>query len=390
MWPKPLSATFGFDADGELTSISRYNGASSGSAVSSSCLGYDANGNLTSEAHLTGTGSAQVSYANAFDADNRITSEVRTDGVGLTTTPYSYDAQSQVTGAGSVSYSYDANGNRTSGGSTVGTDNQTSTDGTWNYSYDAVGNLVSRTNIGSGVEWSYGYNLNNQVVLANEYGSVGGTLLQSTAYGYDVFGDLLSESVTVSGTTTVTKFVYDVSNASVGINRQANPMLMELNSSGAVTERFVYDPSGNVLARSGTSGSTYGTAWLLTDRLGSVRDVLNAAGTLEASVSYDAFGNPSTSGLWLGDRGFTGFYYSASTSVDFAQNREYLPSLGQWMSQDPTGLDAGPNASEYAGNDGTNAVDPSGLVDKPSFGASLVPVVRFWKGINFTISNKET
>ena len=96
----------------------------------------------------------------------------------------------------------------------------------------------------------------------------------------------------------------------------------------------MYGSNGNILARSGNSSEPYGTAWLLTDRLGSVRNVFSLTGALQDAISYDAFGNMTqTNSTWTSNIGFTGFYVSAVTGIDFAQNREYLPSLGQWMSR---------------------------------------------------------
>ena len=327
-----------------------------------------------------------MSYTNTFDGANRITSEVYTNPSGTTTTPYSYDNNSEVTGAGSSTYSYDANGNQDSSGYTV-VNNQVTSDGTWNYTYDAVGDLTSRTDIATGEKWTYTYTLNNQLQSATQYDG-SGDLLETVSYEYDVFGNLLSETDTPAvGSATVTKWVYDVSTATVGIQQQKLPALMQLDGSGDVTERFLYDPNGNVLARSGTASDAYGTAWTLTDRLGSVRDVLSADGTLQDSVTYDAFGNitAQTNSNWTGNIGFTGFTYSATAGIDFAQNRPYLPTLGQWMVQDPTGLQAGPNESEYAGNDGTNAVDPSGLDEKPAPKAlEVTGEKRVEKGIDAT------
>ncbi len=175
---------------------------------------------------------------------------------------------------------------------------------------------------------------------------------------------MLSETVTPTvGPAAVTAWVHDVTSATTGINQQANPVVMQLDGSGTVIERFLFDANCNALARSGLAS----TAWLLTDRLGSVRDVLDSSGNLQDTITYDAFGNITgeTNSNWTGKIAFTGFVYSSATGLYFAQNRAYLASLGQWISQDPTGLDAGPNPSEYAGNDGTNAVDRSGLQDLP-------------------------
>ncbi len=358
----PLSATFGYNSDSQLTSIQRYNDGVFGTSAGSTALGYDDAGNLTSETHSFTGGS--VAYTNTFDAANRITSEVRADSTGTTTTPYSYNANSEVTTAGTTNYSYDLNGNRT-GGSNTTVDNQLTNDGTFTYSYDAERNLIGRSNIATGASWTYTYNLNNLLLSAVQKDNTG-AVLQTVTYVYDPFGDMLSETVTPTvGPAAVTAWVHDVTGATTGINQQANPVVMQLDGSGAVIERFLFDANGNALARSGTT--TTATAWLLTDRLGSVRDVLDESGNLQDTITYDAFGNITgeTNTTWTGKLAFTGFVYSNATGLYFAQNRAYLPSLGQWISQDPTGLNAGPNPSEYAGNNGANAVDPSGLEDIP-------------------------
>jgi RHS repeat-associated protein len=45
------------------------------------------------------------------------------------------------------------------------------------------------------------------------------------------------------------------------------------------------------------------------------------------------------------------------------QSRWYDPSVGRWLSEDPSGLTAGPNPYEYVGNAPTDGTDPSGLGD---------------------------
>ncbi len=43
------------------------------------------------------------------------------------------------------------------------------------------------------------------------------------------------------------------------------------------------------------------------------------------------------------------------------QSRWFDPSVGRWLSEDPSGLSAGPNPYEYCGNGPTDGTDPSGL-----------------------------
>ena len=51
-----------------------------------------------------------------------------------------------------------------------------------------------------------------------------------------------------------------------------------------------------LFARVDKSGATYTAYWTLTDNLGSVGDVVDNSGTVQASVSYDGFGNATITG----------------------------------------------------------------------------------------------
>jgi len=44
----------------------------------------------------------------------------------------------------------------------------------------------------------------------------------------------------------------------------------------------------------------------------------------------------------------------------------YNPGLGRFMTEDPLGLEAGPNPYDYCNNDPTNETDPSGLKGAPT------------------------
>jgi RHS repeat-associated protein len=111
------------------------------------------------------------------------------------------------------------------------------------------------------------------------------------------------------------------------------------------------------------SGEPQLQEWLLTDHLGSIRDVVNASGTVVDQLSYDAFGNiltqtaPSETGLYS----YAGMEYDANTGLYSDRARYYNPQTQQWLSQDPMGFGAGDsNLYRYVNNDPLNAIDPSG------------------------------
>ena len=113
----------------------------------------------------------------------------------------------------------------------------------------------------------------------------------------------------------------------------------------------------------------------LTDHLGSVRDLVDSAGTLRKHASYDAFGNvqgeqffdAAGNELSASDTnavdtlfGYTGRPYDDETGLQ--NHRWYDSETGRWISQDPIGFAAGDgNLYRYVGNGSTGAIDPSGL-----------------------------
>ena len=141
-----------------------------------------------------------------------------------------------------------------------------------------------------------------------------------------------------------------------------NPV-MDFNSSGSLTMRYLWGPMG-IVARQ-TSGGT--VSWYLADALGSVRDLVNNSGAIIDHIDFSAFGtvldqsNPSA-----GDRmmGFAGMEQDAVTELNLAVFREENPGTGRWDSQDPLAFAAGDSdLYRYVGNAPTDASDPGGLDD---------------------------
>src|SRR5262249_6946060 len=138
----------------------------------------------------------------------------------------------------------------------------------------------------------------------------------------------------------------------------------DLDSNNALQTRRLYlDAMDSVFARVSSGGTA---AWYLPDRLGSVRNVVDAAGSLIDTIAYDGFGKvTSESSSSDGDRyKFTGRELDSETGFQFNDARYYDPKTGRWMSEDPIDFKAGdPNLYRYVGNNATKTSDPSGLVD---------------------------
>ncbi len=200
--------------------------------------------------------------------------------------------------------------------------------------------------------WDYRNRLSSVVVKNAQ-----GTVLSTSQYTYDAFNNRIGISVNTGSGAVQTWTAYDGSNPCA-----------DFNSSGQVTHRYLYSRAvDSVLADVNTSGNG-STSWELADQLGSIRDVVNAAGTVIDHVQYDPFGNIlSESNPSNGDRfKFTGQQYDAATGQYYYSARFYNPAAGRFISQDPTGFAAGDvNIYRYVHNNPTTDTDPTGCAEAP-------------------------
>ena len=92
-----------------------------------------------------------------------------------------------------------------------------------------------------------------------------------------------------------------------------------------------------------------------------MRGVVSSSGSLTASTSYDAWGNPETTGglTTYTPFGFAGGY-TDPTGLLYLINRYYDPATGQFVSVDPM-VDQTGQPYAYTGDDPVNDVDPLGL-----------------------------
>lgn len=233
--------------------------------------------------------------------------------------------------------------------------------GTFVYSYDLAGNrlreeTLSQTNIAT-------YNALNQLsVVAGQGGGARtnewdprGRLAavnagnRRTEFGYDGVGQLISLRLLENGTeTSHRRLVWS-----------DGKIVEERDAGGVVTKRFF--PQG-VKIESGTNAGSY---FYTRDHLGSIREVLDASGTVRARYSYDPFGRPTlVEGAAIADFGFAGMFWSREAELALTLYRAYDPQLGRWLSRDPlrnAEVQEGPNLYAYVANNPVNAVDPLGL-----------------------------
>ncbi len=114
-------------------------------------------------------------------------------------------------------------------------------------------------------------------------------------------------------------------------------------------------------------GVRVGTAdyYYTKDHLGSIREVTNDQGALQARYDYDPYGRlEETSGTFNSDFLFTGHFYHVKSGLHLAPYRAYDADLARWLSRDPLEwaelLPEGPNVYRYVGGNSINYVDFSG------------------------------
>ncbi|MBO0830797.1 MAG: RHS repeat-associated core domain-containing protein [Actinobacteria bacterium] len=124
------------------------------------------------------------------------------------------------------------------------------------------------------------------------------------------------------------------------------------------TNAYIYD--GALAPAEQVSLSTGTITYLVTDFLGSVRGCVNASGALTATTSYDAWGDPQTTGGLIATTpfGYAGGY-TDPTGLLYLINRYYQPSTGQFISVDPE-IAQSDQSYEYANGDPVSNTDPIG------------------------------
>jgi RHS repeat-associated protein len=107
------------------------------------------------------------------------------------------------------------------------------------------------------------------------------------------------------------------------------------------------------------------------DANGNVTALVDTSGNVQERYVYDPFGTPTILDANWNPRGsssfawgylFQGLRYDPTSGLYDSRHRDYSPTLGRFLQQDPLGFQGGDtNPYRYAGNDPVNAVDPTGL-----------------------------
>ena len=359
---------FVYNELGQFAEIARYSDLGRNNLVALSDYEYDELNRLTDLDHTNAADEILALYDFYYDPSSRITKITDVDGA----TDYSYDDRNQLTGAdrdvtdarGDESYTYDANGNRVDShlhgmGYVTGDGNRLLSDGTYNYEYDAEGHMTKRTEIASGDYREFEWDHRNRLIRVTDFSS-GGIIAQEVEFAYDTLDRRIVKMVAADGAGTggehSTHFVYDRDDVLLDFVDADGSAMVETSLLG---QRYLHGPGIDQAITQENSSSQ----WLLTDHVGSVRDVISNAGARLNHVTFGSYGDllaqtdPTFGTLYS----FTGREYDTETDLLHYRSRYYTASIGRFISEDTIGFSGGDaNLFRYALNSPYIIVDPFG------------------------------
>jgi len=324
---------------------------STGAATDRFQYGYDQDSNVLYRNNLVNTSFGELYHANGssngYDNLNRLTNFAR--------------------------------GVLSASGSTLDTINSPSETESW--SLDAVGNWPSVTLNGTAQ--------NRTANQQNEITSISGL----TTPGYDLDGNTTTDQAGKtlvydawnrlvaykSGSTTLVAWTYDALGRQATVNfgtltslyYNSSWQVVEEQQSGSMVQQYVWNPLGvdSMVERDTTTQRLY----VESDANGNVTSVIDTSGNVQERYMYDPYGAVTVlTPTWTVRSGgssfgwvylFQGGRYEATSTLYGFRNRNYSPTLGRWVQNDPTGFGGGSdNFYAFVGANPVTGSDPSGLV----------------------------
>jgi RHS repeat-associated protein len=341
---------FAYNADSSLTTTTFPTGTSEEDKYT-----YD-NADQMSEVKMTKGAETLASLVYTRDSDNQLKKTLSNKGLpGPEATEDTYDTNNRLTKAGTTTYEYDAANNATKIASNTKT-------------YDKADELEKGTEKSASATYTY-----------DETGDRTKTTPSpgpATTYGYDQAGNLTSVTRPEEGKTPAIKdtYTYDGDGTRASQTIGAATTYMDWSPTGRLplllndaTNNYIYGPGGLPIEQINTEGKAL---FVHHDQQGSTRMLTGTTGTIEATMTYDAYGNPTAStGTATTPLGYDGQYTSADTGLIYLRARVYDPTTAQFLTVDPLALVSGA-PYQYAGENPLNFNDPTGLIlgipDTPS------------------------
>ena len=343
----------GLDQFGRIADQNWVNSAT-GQSTDNFTYSYDGNSNVTAENNLLDTAYSQTF---TYDPLNRVSSSTlggvanqswTLDSQGNwssftsngTTQTQTANAQNQITSvSGSTTPTYDANGNMT-------TDQSGNT-----YTYNAWNQLVTLKNSSGQVIAQYTYNAMGYRVTESYPQGGNGVAAGTVNYIYYTASWQRIE-VRQNGTANsnvLYQYVPSVAYSNANVLRDTySASVIQPNS----RLYFLQDANWNTTAIVGYN-STTGT-WGVAQRY-----VYSPYGTI--TVLNADWSTPPTGTQPLVNNLYQGMTLDPATRLYYARNRNYSPSLGRWINQDPAGYINGANTYQFVMSNPVGNVDPWGL-----------------------------
>ena len=268
---------------------------------------------------------------------------------------------------GNLAYAYDADGRRTAAGGSLAADLPANVAGGSGTAYNADNeptkfNGVTQTgacpvrrrrnyngNLTADGTSTYTWDARNQL------GAIAGGASASFVGACPprkrrkAFGQRMGK--TINGATT--QFLYDGLNPVQELDGAAPPnVTANLLTGLGIDEYFTRSDAGGTMA-------------FMADALGSTVGLVNSAGGIDMSYTYQPFGAATVSGASANPYQFTG-RENDGTGLYYFRARYYSPTFQGFLAQDPFGsVAAGLNLYTYVYNQPTGFIDPSG--ERPPF-----------------------
>lgn len=141
-------------------------------------------------------------------------------------------------------------------------------------------------------------------------------------------------------------------------------VISELDETGSVQAVYTNEPQqygGVISQRRGTATST-----LHADALGTTRALTDSSGNVTDTYLFDAWGNLVTSSgttvnpfRWVGRYGY---YHDSSTGLVYVRARMFQPTVARWESIDPIGFKDDCNLFMFTRNSPALWLDPTGFI----------------------------
>jgi len=289
---------------------------------------------------------ASLTYAR--DSDGQLKSTTQKGFPGAATVGDTYDESNRLTKGGTVAYKYDSANNPTTIGSD--TDAYNSNDELENataskkivakYFYNELGDRTTTTPT-TGPATSYGYDQAADLTSVTRP-KEGETPAIEDSYAYN--GEGLRASQTIGASTSY--LAWDMA-------EHVPPLL----SDG--TNSYIYGPEGLPVEQINSEGHAL---FVHHDQQGSTRMLTATTGAVEATMTYDAYGNETGhTGTATAPLGYDGQYTSSDTGLIYLRARTYDPATAQFLSVDPFEAFTGAPYN-YAANNPANGEDRSGLL----------------------------